>query len=301
MKKFLSLAMVSGLLMTSAAFAQVVKEPPTPIRDPKSPLREDDAPVASISQIEREIALVRLAELNNEIALAKLAYTNSENEKVRQFASRLEAVYTTSRDRLARIARAPAPVVVRAEKVALPPIAEPEPRAETGKPDPGTTPRKDSGSSDPSIGSKPDAGNLDEYNRNSTNSKADSDEDRAQLRRALKEQSTPGGLEKKRDVEKKAADAPVTEIREPRTINPWVSIQQKIAAQRLKNARAVLIDKTGPEFDIGYLRRLIATHQAMIDADEVYATYLPSDSPLAIEADIQRSNAYLQEAAELLK
>ncbi len=305
MKKFFTLVVAGGILAcASASFAQVAKVPPPTITTPQSQPREQadgDAPLTAVSQIEREIAMVRLAELDTEIALAKLAYKQTENEKVRQFASKLEAVYTASRDRLARIAKAPAPVVVRAEKIAVPPMEEPKSRAETGKPDPGTTPRKDSGSSDPAIGSKPDAGNRDEYNRNSTNSKADTEEDRAQLRRALKEQSSPGVLEKKRDVEKTAKDLPATEVREPRSIDSWVSIQQKVAAQRLKNARAALADKGGAEFDECYLRMEIAAQQAMIDADEAYLSYLPSDSRQAIEADLERAAEYQQDAKEILK
>lgn len=213
----------------------------------------------------------------------------------------MEAVYTESRVRLARLAKAPSPTIVRVEKIAVPDRDEPTPRAVTGEADPGTEPRKGSGSADPAIGSKPDAGSLDGYNRNTTNPKADSEEDRAQLRKSLKEQSTPTVLDKRRQVDKPAKDSGETVIRESRPIETWVPIQQKISAQRLNSARLALAAKEGAEFDECYLRIQVAAHQEMIDADKIYATYVSSEGRKAMEQDIERSMEYLQEAMAFLK
>lgn len=285
MKRFVAHSVLAGSLMATLGINSVAQDSGDKgarVESPRRSVQPRDAddqdvaqPDADVTPLEREVALVRIAELNNQINLAKLAYQKSSDEKVRQFASKWEAIHTANRDRLKRLAASAPEVVVQVAKPALPTRPEPPSRAVSGEPDPGTQPRKGGGTQDPSFGNKPDAGSLDEYNRNTGNPKGDTEEDRAQLRKALSEQSTPGGLEKKRDVEKKASEIDLKKS-EDRPQSDWLAIQQKVSAKRLVTLRGALAELGGTEFDESYLRLVVLSHEQMADEDEVFVDYVTS-------------------------
>jgi predicted outer membrane protein len=304
MRSFCVLLLTSAFFAPSPAFAQEVKDPPArtskvTIDQSTPPLAEKDATEVPVSQLEREIALVRIAELRTEIDLARLAYQKARTEEVRRFASKLEALHTASCDRLERLAKVPPTVVVKAVEGEAHKSETTKPRSTTGEAVPAPTTRRGEGSSDPSIGARPDAGSLDEYNRNTVNPKADSADEKTRLRKALAEQSTPTVLDKKREVEKPAALS--SGVAEPREPAQWVLIQQKVAAQRLKNARRVLAEKGGAEFDEGYLRMQIASYQDMINYDDVYEDIVSQNGRDALELDRNMPTKYMQEAESILK
>lgn len=283
----------------SDSLAQDGREAPIPSKTAKLPDRETPAVETTMTAMERGIARVKRVEIANEIDLAKLAYQKARNERVRQYASKLEAAHASKLGKFERLAKADAPPISRPERDPVAPDANLESRAAKGEPDPNASPRRGEGSQDPSFGNKPDAGSLDKYNRNTVNPSADSDEDRAQLRKALKEQSTPTVVDKKRDVEKQAGDSKLGNSGPLE--DQWVTIQEAILAQRLKTARLELTEKGGADFDECYLRMQIAAQQCVIDSDRVYAAYFSLGNRPLIDEEADRASAFLGEARELLK
>jgi predicted outer membrane protein len=299
MKYFAIIVASSMLAPGGLGFGQEPKEAPSG-SEAKPAVLDEDAKEKELTQIEREIAFVRIAALTNEIDLANLAYQKSGNEKVRELASKWEAIHSADRDRLERLTRMQASTTPRQEEKTIAREAAPPSRAATGDSNPGIEPRKGGGTQDPSYGNRPDAGSLDEYNRNTVNPKKDNEEDKAQLQKALKEQSAPGVLEKRREVEKPAADdKPPRPI--PVETDDWVVIQQKIAAKRLENARRELAAKGGLEFDECYLRMVVVGRQRMIDEDQVFGDYVsPARRTLIAESE-KKATEQIVEAKTLLK
>lgn len=297
-KSFIILA-IAILMLGGRVYAQDDKLPGNSKTRVKE-TQDDTTEVIAPTRIEKEIALVKIAKLDAQIDLAKLAYQKARSEKVRQLASKLEAVNLAERNRLrdwAKVTVASSPVDAKVDK----PSDAVEPDSKSGKSTlpPEVTPRRGQGSQDPSLGAKPDAGSLDEYNRNTVNPKGDSEEDKAWLKEKLQEQSTPTVTDKRREVEKPATDSSAAD-RRPLLPSPWVAIQERVEARRLKNVRQELAEKGGAEFDECYLRWLVVSHRDLIDSDSAYVDYFSSGHRKLLVEQATKSKNHLNEAEEML-
>lgn len=287
------------VVLGGRAFAQDDTAPvPSKVRAKEAQIEKSDG--IAPSRMEKEIAHVKIAKLDTQIDLAKLAYQKARSKKVRQLASKLEAVHLAERNRLQEWTKATAvsaPLDTNAEKPKG--AAEPDSTLSKSKLPPDITPRRGQGSQDPSFGGKPDAGSLDEYNRKTVNPKGDSEEDKAWLKEKLQEQSTPTVTDKKREVEKPATESSTAD-RRPMLSSPWVAIQERIEARRLKHAREDLAEMGGAEFDERYLRWLVISQRDLLDSDAVYVEHFSAGDRQLLVEQASKTKKHLQEAEEML-
>lgn len=299
MKKTFFVVAATIVVLGGRAFAQDDTAPvPNKARAKESQIEKSD--VIAPSRMEKEIALVKIAKLDTQIDLAKLAYQKARSEKVRQLASKLEAVHLAERNRLQEWAKATVvstPLDTEAEKPRG--VTEPDSNSSKSTLPPDITPRRGQGSQDPSFGGKPDAGSLDEYNRKTVNRKGDSEEDKAWLKEKLQEQSTPTVTDKKREVEKPATESSTAD-RRPMLSSPWVAIQERIEARRLKNIRQELAEIGGAEFDERYLRWVVSSHQDFIDSDAAYVDHFSAGPRQLLINQAKQNKNHLAEAEEML-